>query len=60
EILELWDEKFFTAPNSRLHSPQDSPNDLQWDLAGIVTAALITTLVFKLLDRRFKTEEEAA
>ena len=51
EILELWDEKFFTAPGWRLHSPTDSPNDLQWDLAGIVIAALIMTLAFKLADR---------
>jgi hypothetical protein len=60
EILELWDEKFFTAPNWRLHSPQDSPNDLQWDLAGIVTAALITTLIFKLTDLRSEADEPAS
>jgi hypothetical protein len=60
EILELWDEKFFTAPNWRLHSPQDSPNDLQWDLAGIVTAALITTLIFKLTDLRRTADEPAS
>ena len=60
EILELWDEKFYTAPLSRLHSPTDSPNDLQWDLAGIVTAALITTLVFKLMDRNANSAAQAS
>jgi uncharacterized membrane protein YjdF len=50
EILELWDEKFFGG--KRLWTPIDSANDLQYGLAGIVLAALITAMVFKIQDRR--------
>jgi len=50
EILELWDEVYFGG--KRLWTPSDSANDLQWDLAGIVFAALISTAVFRLIDRR--------
>jgi uncharacterized membrane protein YjdF len=50
EILELWDEKFY-GDFQRLWTPQDSANDLQWDLAGIVAAALISAVVFKLVER---------
>lgn len=56
EILELWDEMFFDG--KRLWTPQDSANDLQWDLAGIIIAALIATLVFKILDRIELAEAE--
>jgi uncharacterized membrane protein YjdF len=51
EILELWDERYW-GDFQRLWSAQDSANDLQWDLSGIVIAALLTALVFKLSDRR--------
>jgi hypothetical protein len=60
EILELWDEKFW-GDFQRLWTPQDSANDLQWDLAGIILAALITTFVVKLLDwsaERGRTKNE--
>jgi uncharacterized membrane protein YjdF len=50
EILELWDENFFGG--KRLHTPTDSANDLQFGLAGIITAALITSMIFKLIERR--------
>lgn len=56
EILELWDEKFFGG--KRLWTPTDSANDLQYGLAGIVLAALITSLVFKIQDR-YLAEREA-
>ena len=49
EILELWDELFW-GDFTRLHSPRDTPNDLQWDLAGIFTAVLITLLFFRVKD----------
>jgi uncharacterized membrane protein YjdF len=55
EILELWDEKFF-GDFQRLWTPQDSANDLQYDLAGIVVAALLTTLFFKLSERFASSE----
>jgi hypothetical protein len=49
EILELWDEMFFGG--KRLWTPTDSANDLQWDLLGIVVAALLTSQVFRFLDK---------
>jgi uncharacterized membrane protein YjdF len=49
EILELWDEKFFGG--KRLWSPQDSANDLQWDLMGVIVAALAAVLFFRLTER---------
>jgi uncharacterized membrane protein YjdF len=57
EILELWDEKFFGG--KRLWTPTDSANDLQFGLAGIVLAALITATVFKIRDRSLAIEREA-
>lgn len=50
EILELWDEKIFGG--KRLWTPTDSANDLQFGLAGIIVAAFITSMYFKLKDRR--------
>jgi hypothetical protein len=49
EILELWDERFYGG--KRLWTETDSANDLQWDLFGIVLFALITSAVFKLMDK---------
>jgi hypothetical protein len=49
EILELWDEKYFEM--DRIHGEFDSPNDLQYDLAGIVVFAMLSSLIFKLIDR---------
>ncbi len=56
EILELWDEKFYGG--KRLHTTIDSANDLQFGLAGIVLAALITALVFKIQDRYLARRED--
>jgi uncharacterized membrane protein YjdF len=50
EILELWDERYWGG--KRLWTPIDSANDLQWDLAGIIVAAVLTAVVIKLSDRR--------
>lgn len=50
EVLELWDEKFWGG--KRLWTPTDSANDLQFGLMAIVTAAIITHFVYKLVDRR--------
>lgn len=55
EILELWDENIFGG--KRLHTPTDSANDLQFGLAGIVVAALITSLIFKLRERQAVTNQ---
>ena len=57
EILELWDERFW-GDFQRLWSPQDSANDLQCDLAGIVVAALITALVFKVRGQRSEVRDQ--
>jgi uncharacterized membrane protein YjdF len=56
EILELWDEIFY-GDFQRLWTPRDSANDLQFGLAGIITSALLTALVFKLSDR-FNASEQ--
>ncbi|MFP5265508.1 MAG: hypothetical protein ACLGJB_26775 [Blastocatellia bacterium] len=45
EILELWDKKYFDM--GRIQGEFDTPNDLQWDLAGIVLCALMSSLAFK-------------
>jgi uncharacterized membrane protein YjdF len=52
EILELWDEQYFGG--KRIWTLQDTANDLQWDLAGIVGFALISLLILSLADRRSK------
>lgn len=56
EILELWDELFY-GDFTRLHTPRDSANDLQWNLAGVITIAFINVMVYRYLDRR---EEKAS
>jgi uncharacterized membrane protein YjdF len=45
EIIELWDELYFNG--RRIWSPHDAPNDLQWNLTGIVAGAVLTYAVFK-------------
>lgn len=54
EILELWDEQFFGG--KRLWTPIDSANDLQYDLLGIIAAALLSSLVYKIADRRAEAD----
>ncbi len=51
EILELWDE-LLGKHTYRIWSTHDTPEDLQWDLVGIVLAALIGVAYYKLKDRR--------
>ncbi|HKP86011.1 MAG TPA: hypothetical protein VJZ26_07945 [Blastocatellia bacterium] len=50
EILELWDELFYGG--RRIWTYQDTANDLQFDLAGVVAFALVSSLIFKLIDKR--------
>ena len=59
EILELWDELIWND-NIRIHGSHDTAGDLQVDLAGIVTFALIASLVYVLKDRREAQAELAA
>ena len=44
EIVELWDELFLGG--ERLWGARDTPADLQWNLLGIVLAALVSAPVF--------------
>jgi uncharacterized membrane protein YjdF len=50
EILELWDEVFW-GDFQRIWGPKDTANDLQFDLLGIVVFAILSSLIFKLVDR---------
>jgi uncharacterized membrane protein YjdF len=43
EVIELWDELYFRG--QRIWSPHDAPNDLQWNLAGIIIGATLASLV---------------
>ena len=45
EIIELWDERYFSG--QRIWSPHDAPNDLQWNLAGIIIGSVSTYVVMK-------------
>lgn len=45
EIIELWDERYFRG--QRIWSPHDAPNDLQWNLAGIIIGSVSTYVVMK-------------
>lgn len=45
EVIELWDELYFRG--QRIWSPHDAPNDLQWDLAGIIVGAVIAYVVLR-------------
>jgi uncharacterized membrane protein YjdF len=56
EILELWDEQFY-GDFTRIWTTQDTANDLQFGLAGIIIAALLTALIFKLQDRYSALEQ---
>ncbi|HJR08591.1 MAG TPA: hypothetical protein VJ842_15130 [Pyrinomonadaceae bacterium] len=45
EIIELWDELYFGG--QRIWSKHDAPNDLQWDLAGILIGALLAYVILR-------------
>ena len=51
EILELWDE-LIGHHNYRIWSTHDTPEDLQWDLVGIVLASLVGFAYYRYKDRR--------
>ena len=50
EIIELWDERYFSG--QRIWSPHDAPNDLQWNLAGIIIGSVSTYVVMKYFGAR--------
>jgi hypothetical protein len=43
EVIELWDELYFLG--QRIENPHDAPNDLQWNLAGIIIGSVVTYAV---------------
>jgi uncharacterized membrane protein YjdF len=45
EIIELWDELYFGG--QRIWHKHDAPNDLQWDLAGIIIGALFAYVILR-------------
>ncbi len=45
EVIELWDELYFRG--QRIRSPHDAPNDLQWDLAGIIVGSVLAYVVLR-------------
>lgn len=45
EIIELWDEIYFGG--HRIWSTQDTANDLQFDLSGIVVGALLAYVLLR-------------
>ena len=55
EIIELWDELYFGG--HRIWSLQDTANDLQFDLCGIVMGAALAYLVLRTASVRFGSEQ---
>ncbi len=53
EVIELWDELYFRG--QRIWSPHDAPNDLQWDLAGILIGAVLAYALLKRSTVRART-----
>ena len=52
EIIELWDELYFQG--QRIWSTHDAPNDLQWNLSGIICGTLVTYAVMRALMKRHR------
>lgn len=50
EILELWDE-FFWSHFERIHSWDDTPNDLFYDFLGVIAFVAVAAVVVALRDR---------
>src|SRR5215510_2215050 len=51
EILELWDEYFYSG-FERIHSWDDTANDLFYDFIGVIAFVALATWLFRLLDKR--------
>jgi uncharacterized membrane protein YjdF len=48
EIVELWDDKYMhPVPGMRIHGPYDTPNDLQWNLGGMLVGGLLAWLILR-------------
>ena len=55
EIIELWDELYFSG--HRIWSLQDTANDLQFDLGGIVMGAVLAYLLLRTVAVRLRREQ---
>lgn len=53
EVLELWDE-YFWSHFERIHSWDDTPNDLFYDFLGVIAFIAVAALVFAVKERRAK------
>jgi len=51
EILELWDE-YWWSHFERIHTWDDTANDLFYDFLGVIAFVALLTLLFKLRERR--------
>lgn len=48
EIVELWDDKYMhPVPGMRIHGAYDTPNDLQWNLGGMVVGGTIAWSILR-------------
>src|SRR5215831_211484 len=54
EILELWDEYFWSG-FERIHSWDDTPNDLFYDFLGVIAFIAVSALIFEAKDRMSKS-----
>ena len=50
EIIELWDELYFNG--HRIWGPHDTPNDLQWDLVGIIFGSCLAYALLRRTGRK--------
>lgn len=51
EILELWDE-YFWSHFERIHTWDDTANDLFYDFLGVIVFVVCLAVLFKLIERR--------
>jgi len=56
EILELWDELFY-GDFVRIHTWDDTPNDLFYDFLGVILFVAVTCVFFARKDRRESNKE---
>jgi hypothetical protein len=57
EIVEMWDERYFGG--QRIWSTHDAPNDLQWDLLGILVGAVPAYFILRR-EQAMKLRERSA
>ena len=60
EIVELWDDKYMhPVPGMRIHGPYDTPNDLQWNLGGMIVGGLLAWFILRRSTLRRVSSERA-